>query len=350
MGMRVCLIGNGRNIHFKRWAVSLKERGLDVCTHILNQTPAFSDVPNHEFDYRKIPLFNSRWRSLKFFNFLQSIHADIYHLHSLFYNSLTKEIAKMKNLVITPYGSDIMLELPAKKLGLKKRVIENAKLVTTSSKFLLNRIAAQGYKLSNQEIIYFGVDRNLFKPAQKETTANFRIGFVKHLIDFYGIEYLIKAFELVLAKKRDVELHIYGEGPLQQKLTEYISSHNLHRNVFLMGAKEHSQLPPIYNQFHLFVMPTLREEAFGVAAIEAQACGIPVIASNTGGIPEAVMNGKTGILVEPGNINQIADAIETLLHNQELRTRMSKSAVEWSRNFDWEKSVSAMIQAYETLM
>lgn len=348
--MRICLIGDGRSIHLKRWALSLKSRGIVVSTYFTHDAPGFKDIPNHRFNYNKIYLLNSKWRNYKFSDFLQSIDADIYHIHFLIYNSLVKEFVKMKNLVITPYGSEVFWDLSSKQIRMKRQIIEKASLVTASSKFLLDKLIEQGYTFTNKKLIYFGIDRNSFKPLKKGKTSKFRIGFVKHLIDYYGIENLVKAVEIILKKRQDVELHIYGEGPLRQSLTDYIESHNLNQNIFLFGAKEHGQLPEIYNQFDVFAMPSTCQEAFGVAAIEAQACGIPVIASNTGGIPEAVQNGKSGILIEPGNIDKIVESLETLIYNETLRRQMSRNAVEWSKKFDWNKSVSAMIEAYKALL
>lgn len=348
--MKVCLIGDGRSIHLKRWALSLKQGGLDVCTYFTYQAPDFAGIPNYQFSYDKRPLFNSKWRHQKFLDFLQSIDADIYHVHFLVYTSLINELIKMENLVATPYGSEIFWHLSFRKSRIKRLLIENAKLITTSSKFLLNKIIEQGYEPVNQKIIYFGVDRNQFKPVRNVTSVDFRIGYVKHLVGYYGIEYLIQAVEIILRQRNDIQLHIYGDGPLKERLNEYVVSNELYRNIFLHGSIEHDQLPEIYNQFDVFVMPSVCEEAFGVAAVEAQACGVPVIASNIGGVPEAVSDGKTGILVKPGVVDEIVQAIEKLLNDKPLRAKMSKNAVEWSRNFDWNESVSEMIEAYQSLV
>jgi glycosyltransferase involved in cell wall biosynthesis len=347
--LKICLIGNTKSIHFKRWAVSLHKRGLNVCTYSINRDKGFDDIPNYRFDYHRVPLFNSAWKNHQFLKFLERIDADIFHMHFLRYFSHMKQVTRTEKYMVTPYGSEIFYELSSKQKELKRILIENAKLVTASSKFLLNAIVDQGYKIRDKKLIYFGVDRNLFRPLRTTNPKKFRIGFAKHLESHYGVEELIRAVEILARKGQEVELYVYGEGDLKERLLDYILSNKLEQHIFLFGAVDHESLPEIYNQFSVFAMPSTGQESFGVAAIEAQACGIPVIASNTGGIPEAVLNGETGILTEPGNINQIAEAIETLLDDEELRIKMGKNAVEWSKNFDWENSVSEMIDAYDAL-
>lgn len=348
--MKICLIGNTKSIHFKRWAVSLHRRGLNVCTYSITNDKGFDEIPNYRFDYNRVPLFNSAWKNRQFLKFLERIDADIFHMHFLRYFSHMKQVVRTEKYIVTPYGSEIFYELSGKEKELKRKLIENAMLVTASSRFLLNAILDQGYKIQDKKLIYFGVDLNLFKPLRTTRPKRFRIGFVKHLKSHYGVEELVRAVEILVRKGRDVELHIYGEGDLKERLLDHIASNSLEENIFLCGAVDHEYLPEIYNQFSIFVMPSTCQEAFGVAAIEAQACGVPVIASNSGGIPEAVLDGETGILAEPGNINQLAEAIEMLLDDEELRMRMSENAVEWSKNFEWETSVSSMIEAYETLL
>lgn len=348
--MKICLIGNPKNIHFKRWAVSLHEKGINICTYSIIRSDGFAGIPNYRFYYRKLPLFNTSWESYRFLRFLNGIDADIFHMHYLRYSLFMKQLIKTRRFMITPFGSEIFSELFPEQKNVKKVLIENAKLVTASSTFLLNAIAEQGYKVRNKSLIYFGVDRKLFKPLPVQKPPKFRVGFVKHLNSYYGIEELVKAIEILLKKGSDAELHIYGDGPLKQKLSDYIISHKLEQYIFLFGEVDHQSLPEIYNQFNVVVMPSISQEAFGVAAIEAQACGIPVIASDIGGIPEAVANGETGILTEPGNVNQIAEAIETLMNDEALRIKMSNNAVEWSKKFEWEQSVGAMIEAYESLL
>jgi len=94
---------------------------------------------------------------------------------------------------------------------------------------------------------------------------------------------------------------------------------------------EHEKLPMVYNQFGYFVAPS-RTEAQGVAMCEAMACGLPVIATRTGGIPEFVEDGFNGLLVEPENPLKLRKAIKTLVLNRELYKHLSKNAVSSVKN------------------
>jgi glycosyltransferase involved in cell wall biosynthesis len=103
--------------------------------------------------------------------------------------------------------------------------------------------------------------------------------------------------------------------------------------------------------FDIFVMPsTENSETFGVAAIEAQAMEIPVVASKIGGIPEAMLDGTTGILVEPKNVEQLADAMIRLIENPEDRKRMGKAGRQFVlNNYNLEENVGLFESLYKSM-
>ena len=108
----------------------------------------------------------------------------------------------------------------------------------------------------------------------------------------------------------------------------------------------------ILSQLDIFaILSVMDSETFGVACVEASACGIPVIATNVGGLPEVVKNGITGIIVEPKNPEQTANAIERLLNDESLRIKMGedgrRNVID---NFDWEKSVEKMMNVYNKVL
>jgi len=117
-----------------------------------------------------------------------------------------------------------------------------------------------------------------------------------------------------------------------------------------LGAIEHRQVPELLRNVDIFVMPSIREE-FGVAAVEAQAMEIPVISTRVGGVPEVVLDGETGILVEPGDSEQLAQAILALIENPALRRQMGKRGREHVlANYRWEDNAALMENLYQRIV
>jgi len=113
---------------------------------------------------------------------------------------------------------------------------------------------------------------------------------------------------------------VIGEGPEEQRLRELARTLGIGDRVRFLGRVPHAELPLVLSQCDLFAQPSIGEEAFGISVVEAMACGLPVLASNNGGLPEIVVEGETGHLLPPGGIVPWREAIArvgadgTLLH------------------------------------
>ena len=150
---------------------------------------------------------------------------------------------------------------------------------------------------------------------------------------------------------------------LQNKVFDYLSSglptiafrhRTIQRFVEKHGigliVKDIEELPELLRNVDIFVMPSIREE-FGVAAVEAQAMEIPVVSTRVGGVPEVVLDGETGILVEPGDSEQLAQAILTLIENPALRRQMGKRGREHVlANYRWEDNAALMENLYQRIV
>ncbi|MBN1980056.1 MAG: glycosyltransferase family 4 protein, partial [Chitinivibrionales bacterium] len=120
---------------------------------------------------------------------------------------------------------------------------------------------------------------------------------------------------------------------------------------FIPHMPDQTKLYEKIRSWDIFVMPTVyRPESLGVAAIEAAAMGIPVVASNFGGIPEVVIQGVSGFLVEPGSAEQIAEAISTLVRDSSLRLAMGTAGRKMVlEKYDWQHCVESLWELYHTL-
>lgn len=139
-----------------------------------------------------------------------------------------------------------------------------------------------------------------------------------------GLDVLLHAFEQLRHKHPSFKLVIAGDGPLRGQLQQLAISLRIDEKVEFLGQKGRSEIVKLLQGCQVFVLPS-RSEPFGIAIVEALACGKPVVATAVGGIPEVIENGKNGILVEPDNSAALADALIRVLTNQALQRLMARN-------------------------
>lgn len=278
---------------------------------------------------------------------------DIVHIHYI-YNNITNLLWYwgMKNLFVSPWGSDIINDYSAEIEGssfYRRFLFRQARVITATSHFLAD--VARHYTDKEVHVVPFGVDCQVFRPTERiNMTSAVTLGFVKHLRVKYGPEYLIRAMSLIVAEYSRTKLLIVGSGELRIQLEALTERLGLTRNISFLGAIEHRQLPELLRNVDMFVMPSIWE-GFGVAAVEAQAMEIPVIATKVGGIPEIVRDGITGILVEPRSPEQLATAIIELIENPEKRKEMGKEGRKYVlSHYQWENNAALMDGLYKSVL
>ena len=158
--------------------------------------------------------------------------------------------------------------------------------------------------------------------------------FVGRLAEKKGVTYLINAM-----KNIDALLIIVGDGPLKQQLEEQASQ--MKNKIKFLGAKTHEELKTIYASSDIFVAPSITakdgdKEGFGLVFLEAMASGLPVIGSNSGGIPSIVKDGENGFLVEEKDVKDLQEKIEILIRNPDLYDRFSHNAIVTAKGYDYE--------------
>jgi glycosyltransferase involved in cell wall biosynthesis len=231
----------------------------------------------------------------------------------------------------------------------------NAKLVVTVSNYSAKK-AVQLYNVDETKIrvVPNGVDTAKFKPTNNAEAMkrNFGLGnrrtvlFVGRLIPRKGLMFLVEAAKRVVKEYADTIFVIVGNGPLRNKLTSQLEKANLSKIFLFLGDVKDSILPALYNCVDLFAFPSI-QEGQGIALLEAQASAKPVVAFKVGGVIEAVSEGNSGLLVERGNTDGLADAILKLLSNPRLRERMGGKGREFVlRNFTWALCAKTMLRVY----
>jgi len=200
------------------------------------------------------------------------------------------------------------------------------------------------------KIIPNGIDTSKFKPNFDKENKELRILFVSRLVHRKGPHLLIRAFKRVIKKFDNVSLTFVGSGYMKGTLEELAMSLNITNKIKFLGDVPDESLPQVYSESDIFVLPSLHAESFGLVLLEAMASGLPVVATNVGGIPEVLEDGKEGFLVKPDE-RSIADALIKLLEDENLRKAMGKNgrkkAVE---KYDWKNVGEKIEETYKELL
>ena len=212
-------------------------------------------------------------------------------------------------------------------------------------------VGLPGLKL---DIIPFGVDTSFYRPLDVfKDKQIFQILSVGYLIERKGFMYLISSIKDVLSEHENVRLKIVGTGPQELQIRNHISELNLEKHVEIIGNITDDELLKLYNSSDLFVLPSIIDsqgntEGLGVVLIEAMACGLPVIGSNIGGIPDIIRDRETGLLVPQKDIHQLSIAMKELIENKDLMEKIANNGYQMVKNkFSWEKIARDYIDCYE---
>jgi len=195
-------------------------------------------------------------------------------------------------------------------------------------------------KTTNQvKVIHIGIDTDFFKPMERRAKylneGTFKILTVARLHNHKGLEYLVKAMTSVVEKYPGVRLYIKGKGEEEKKLKEMIDILGLEEHIrFIKEAIPGNDLPEFYSECDLYVQPSIIEP-FGIAVLEAMACGKPVVGTKTGGMLDTIVDGVTGFSVPPANPEELSGAIIKLIDDRVLHIKMGENARKESLRYDW---------------
>ena len=153
-------------------------------------------------------------------------------------------------------------------------------------------------------------------------------------------DHALEAFKIVKKEIPNAELWIVGQGYLRKKLEKQAKKI---KDVKFFGYVSEKKKFELLSKAWLSVNPSVME-GWGIVVIESNACGTPCVGYNIPGLSDSIVNGKTGILVENGNIKKLAEAIIKILKDEKLRKRLSKNALNWSKKFSWDKSAEKFLK------
>jgi phosphatidylinositol alpha-1,6-mannosyltransferase len=253
--------------------------------------------------------------------------------------------AGAERLVATTHGHEAgWAQLPAAR-QLLRRIGESTDTLTYLGEYTRSRIAGALTPEAAARMVQLppGVDEKTFHPDSGGDEVRARLGLterpvvvcVSRLVPRKGQDTLIRAMPRILAKEPDAVLLIVGGGPYEKDLRRLARETGVEASVRFTGAVPWSELPAHYGAGDVFAMPCrtrrrgLDVEGLGIVYLEASATGLPVVAGDSGGAPDAVLEGETGWVVRGGSPEEAADRIVTLLGDPELRRRMGERGRAW---------------------
>ncbi len=361
--MKIALVSAANSVHTVRWANALSGKGHSVTVFSCkNHTADTNNRYTFGVEVNLLPFpspFGYYLNAIALKSRIKKGGFDVVNVHYASGYGTLGRLAKLKNALLNIWGSDVY-EFPYLSDGNMKTIKKNLSyyrfLASTS-----NCMARQAKKLVDREyfITPFGVDMTRFHPTDNvKASETIVFGTVKTLSPKYGIADTVNAF-ILLVRRLEAEgrtdlaeklrYEIYGRGEQKEELQKLIDDSGMSERIRLLGYVPNDSLPDVYNRFTVANSNSL-SESFGVAAVEAMACGVPVQVSDAEGFAEVVVDGETGLIAPKGNVEAIAENMYTLLTDSDLRARLGKSGVERvGKLYDWDKNVDTMIDIYNRI-
>jgi len=314
-----------------------------------------------------IPYAIPQITSLK--TFLESVKSsDLIHVHGHPYLSslIAAKIAKRyeKPLVLTQHNTFIEYNNfwdTAEKLNdlaIGKQALKESDKIIVVSNATKNYVLRLGADPEKIRVLHNGVDINRFRPltgVKDEMRKKLGISqdasvalTVRRLVYKNGIDTLIESAKIAVKMNPRLVFLVVGKGPDFEKVKEKIEELGIQENFRLTGFISDEDLPFYYNAADFFVLPSKSGEGLPLVALEAMACGVPVTATNVGGISE-VMKEDYGKLVPPNSPNSLAEAILEF-SCRELSTLKKDLRAMIEQDYSWDRNVEKLVEIYEELI
>lgn len=352
--MKIVLLGENGSVHIQKWITGLLSTGK-VELHIItfNRGAQFENIKYYflkKYTGTKADYILNIFRVRKF---IRSIKPDVVHAHySTSYGFLAAN-SKFSPIIITGWGADIF-DSPKNTIMRKMLIysLNKASALTVLSEVTKKEI--KKYTEKPVQLIPFGVNTDLFSPIDRTGRDTVCIGTVRTLTEKYGVEYLIRAVAKIYPDRTNVRLSIVGDGPLRehlQNLTQSLGiSHITTFHGYVNQNTDFEKYKLLMDEMDIFsILSIIDSETFGVASVEASACGLPVLATNVGGLPEVVQENITGILVPPADVEATAQALLQLVDSEDMRTQLGNAGhIYVTKKYNWVNNVNDMVSLYQS--
>jgi colanic acid/amylovoran biosynthesis glycosyltransferase len=260
-------------------------------------------------------------------------------------------------LVVSFHGYDFCTVPRREGARVYEKLFADADAVIVNSDFTRQRVEALGCPPHRIRKIPVGLDpgRFPFRERVPRPDEPVRILTVGRLVEIKGHEYCLRAVSQLRERHPAVRLEVAGDGPLRRPLEDLAAKLKLQGIVTFHGACDGLTVSRLMNESHLFVLASVNvegdQEGQGLVLQEAQACGLPVIATNSGGLPEGLVPGRSGFLVPERDADALAGRLAQLIEHPELLAPMGRCGRAWiEERYDLAKLSRRMVELYaETL-
>lgn len=356
MSLRIGILADARNTHTRRIATAAAERGCQV-TIVSHKEAHIAGVNVIPFAVPPLSLaYPGRWtrrRDLFLRRFL--VENEVIHINFLHDWFLTPELLAGVPLIVTPWGSDIVKPpdldaYPQHLIEMRQWLLRRADRIMAYGRAFGPVIAEfGGINPADVVVVPLGVDTNLFRRRRPAASNNPVIGFLKGFKAVYGPDVWVRAIPRVARAFPDARFDMIGGGPLLDECQDYVSEKGLGDRVRWRPPQPHEELPGLMADWSLSVMPSICE-SFGAAALESAAMEIPVVGTDVCGFRETVRDLGSGVLVPPGDVETLAEAVIDLLSDTQRRAelgRVGRSGV--TQHYEWHDCIDQLMSLYQSV-
>lgn len=319
------LANSGHEIHFVSYALPIR---LDK----FHERIFFHEVEMYPYPLFQYPPYDLALAA-KMAEIAKFAGLDLFHVHYALPHAISAYLAKNMledrdvKIITTLHGTDITLVgmdktyFPITKFGIHK-----SDGVTTVSKYLRD-VTRQQVGREEVEVIPNFVDTVFFKRLPGEDCAKHSIAprgesVLLHISNFRPVKRIFDVLEIFrrVVAKTPAKLMMVGDGPERSPAEKFCRDHGISQQVLFLGRQDN--VPDILSCADVLLLPS-ELESFGLVALEAMSCEVPVVATNVGGIPEVVIHGETGFLAELGDVDRMAEYSLEIIQNRDLRKKMA---------------------------
>lgn len=366
--MKIAFLAAANSIHGIRWVKYFAEIGHEIlwislappsdeAKELIKKVRFYEAKPsplsdiNGPFAIRHLPFAVRQINKI-----LKSIEPHLLHVHSAGTYGLVAALTGFHPLVLTPWGSDILLTSPFKK-PLVRYVVRSADFYTCDGNNTFQKLVELGAPKEKISLIRFGTDTEKFKPAQykgvEHPQGKLKIISLRSLEPIYDIETLIRAAATVAKETSGVEFLIAGDGNQREHLEKLADSLKLRvsQTLKFVGKIKADELPKYLQEADIYVSTSLSDSGLSASTAEAMASGLPVIVTDSGDNKEWVSEGQGGFVVPVKNPELLAEKIIYLLKNPDLMAAFgehNRRMIEEKNNY--RKEMAKVEKIYENVV
>lgn len=352
--MRVVYLADAPYVHTRRWVEHFARAGWEA--HVVSFRPA--EIAGAQVHYiggfERLGRLRYLLHARRVRRLVRELQPDLVHAMHLTSYGLLAALCNVRPTLTSVWGTDV-LEAPGwtpLHLWITRYALRHADHVTATGLRLADATLRYTPVEKPVTVVPYGVDVTRFQPQARNgvRAAEVVIGAVARLSPEKGLDVLLRAAAQLIERGVAIRVVLAGDGPSRSQLERLATQLGIARHVDFRGEVAHERVPSVLAELDVFVMPS-RAEGFGVAALEAQATELPVVASNVHGIPDVVEHERTGLLVPPDDAAALAQAIERLAADADLRASMGRAGRAFvEERYRWEENCAQMERLYRHLL